>query len=115
MVPFRRTIFSACANAAGVRPAAITDAWSTQEWTHFLDGMPPTVALDRMAAQGQVDEVEQFVGDRHGGMHYRRGYIFISAPNATTPVHFDPEQNLLLQIRGRKEMNVGRFAMRGVT
>ena len=56
-----------------------------------------------------LDEVEQFVGDRHGGMLYRRGYIFISAPNATTPVHFDPEQNLLLQIRGRKEMNVGRF------
>jgi hypothetical protein len=57
-----------------------------------------------------LDEVERFVGDRHGGMQYRRGYIFISAPNATTPVHFDPEQNLLLQIRGRKEMNVGRFA-----
>src|SRR3954451_23484034 len=57
-----------------------------------------------------LDEVEQFVGHRHGGMQYRRGYIFISAPNATTPVHFDPEQNLLLQIRGRKEMNVGRFA-----
>jgi len=57
-----------------------------------------------------LDEVETFVGDRHGGMQYRRGYIFISAPNATTPVHFDPEQNLLLQIRGRKEMNVGRFA-----
>jgi hypothetical protein len=59
---------------------------------------------------GCLDEVEAFVGDRHGGMQYRRGYIFISAPNATTPVHFDPEQNLLLQIRGRKEMNVGRFA-----
>ena len=57
-----------------------------------------------------LDEVERFVGDRHGGMQYRRGYIFISAPNATTPVHFDPEQNLLLQIRGRKEMNLGRFA-----
>jgi hypothetical protein len=57
-----------------------------------------------------LDEVERFVGDRHGGMQYRRGYIFISAPNATTPVHFDPEQNLLLQVRGRKEMNVGRFA-----
>lgn len=59
---------------------------------------------------GCLDEVETFVGDRHGGMQYRRGYIFISAPDATTPVHFDPEQNLLLQIRGRKEMNVGRFA-----
>jgi hypothetical protein len=57
-----------------------------------------------------LDEVERFVGDRHGGMQYRRGYIFVSAPNATTPVHFDPEQNLLLQVRGRKEMNVGRFA-----
>jgi ribosomal protein L16 Arg81 hydroxylase len=57
-----------------------------------------------------LDEVERYVGDRHGGMQYRRGYIFISAPNATTPVHFDPEQNLLLQIRGRKEMNLGRFA-----
>ena len=33
-----------------------------------------------------LDEVERFVGDRHGGMQYRRGYIFISAPNATTPV-----------------------------
>lgn len=57
-----------------------------------------------------LDEVERCVGSRHGGMRQRRGYIFISAPNATTPVHFDPEQNLLLQIRGRKEMNVGRFA-----
>src|SRR5205823_5790772 len=26
-----------------------------------------------------------------------------------TPVHFDPEHNLLLQIRGVKDMNVGRF------
>lgn len=57
-----------------------------------------------------LDGVEEHVGDHHGGMQYRRGYIFISAPNATTPVHFDPEHNLLLQIRGRKEMNVGRFA-----
>jgi hypothetical protein len=57
-----------------------------------------------------LDEVEELVGQRRGGMERRRGYIFISAPNATTPVHVDPEQNLLLQIRGRKEMNLGRFA-----
>src|SRR4051794_13714840 len=57
-----------------------------------------------------LDQVEQLVGSRRGGMERRRGYIFISAPNATTPVHVDPEQNLLLQIRGRKEMNLGRFA-----
>jgi hypothetical protein len=57
-----------------------------------------------------LDEVEELVGARRGGMERRRGFIFVSAPNATTPVHMDPEQNLLLQIRGHKEMNVGRFA-----
>jgi hypothetical protein len=32
----------------------------------------------------------------------RVGYIFISAPNMTTPYHMDPEINYLLQIRGKK-------------
>lgn len=32
----------------------------------------------------------------------RVGYIFISAPNMTTPYHMDPEINFLLQIRGKK-------------
>lgn len=57
-----------------------------------------------------LDEVESLVGDKHGGMLHRKAYLFLSAPNSTTPVHFDPEHNLLLQIRGIKEMNVGRFA-----
>jgi len=57
-----------------------------------------------------LDEVEQLVGDRHGGMRDRKAYLFLSAPGAVTPAHFDPEHNLLLQIRGTKEMTVGRFA-----
>ncbi|HEY2637715.1 MAG TPA: cupin domain-containing protein, partial [Solirubrobacteraceae bacterium] len=57
-----------------------------------------------------LDEVERVVLDRHGPMRQRNAFIFLSAPNATTPVHVDPEQNLLLQIQGTKEMNVGRFA-----
>lgn len=57
-----------------------------------------------------LDQVERYVGSRHGGMRYRKAYIFLSAPGATTPAHFDPEQNLLLQIRGAKEFTVGRFA-----
>jgi hypothetical protein len=39
----------------------------------------------------------------------REAFIFISAPSAVTPVHFDPEQNFLLQIRGMKEMNTCAF------
>jgi hypothetical protein len=56
-----------------------------------------------------LDEVERYVGDQHGGMRDRKAYLFLSAPDATTPLHFDPEHNLLLQIRGIKDMNVGRF------
>jgi hypothetical protein len=57
-----------------------------------------------------LDQVEAYVGARHGGMRYRKAYLFLSAPGATTPAHFDPEQNLLLQIRGAKDFSVGRFA-----
>ena len=42
-------------------------------------------------------------------MTLQEGYIFISAPNSMTPSHVDPEHNFLLQIRGTKEMHVGRF------
>lgn len=56
-----------------------------------------------------LDEVEPIVADREGGMRRREGFIFISAPNATTPSHTDPEHNFLLQIRGLKQMVVGQF------
>jgi hypothetical protein len=56
-----------------------------------------------------LDDVEAHVGRRGGGMMQRQAFLFLSAPNAVTPAHFDPEHNLLLQIRGTKEMNVGRF------
>ena len=33
-----------------------------------------------------------------------QGFIFVSSPNAVTPYHFDPEHNILLQLRGTKVM-----------
>ena len=33
-----------------------------------------------------------------------QGFIFVSSPNSVTPYHFDPEHNILLQIRGSKVM-----------
>jgi len=59
-----------------------------------------------------LDEAEQSVGLRPGDMRNRQAFLFLSAPNAVTPVHFDPEHNFLLQIRGEKEMNVGKFVNR---
>jgi mannose-6-phosphate isomerase-like protein (cupin superfamily) len=39
----------------------------------------------------------------------REGFVFISAPGSVTPVHIDPEHNVLLQFAGEKTMHVGRF------
>ena len=36
------------------------------------------------------------------GMWYRQAFLFISARDAFTPFHFDPDYNFLLQITGKK-------------
>jgi hypothetical protein len=49
------------------------------------------------------------LSEPEGGMTLQEGFIFISAPNSMTPSHVDPEHNFLLQVKGTKEMHVGRF------
>lgn len=56
-----------------------------------------------------LDEVEPHVPRDVGGTRYREAFLFLSAPNALTPVHFDHEHNFLLQIQGRKDMHVCPF------
>jgi hypothetical protein len=56
-----------------------------------------------------LDEVDDILGDREGGMRRRTGYLFITAPAATTPMHFDPEHSFLLQVRGVKHVSVAAF------
>ena len=86
-----------------VRQLESGNAWMVM-W--YIEQVPEyRVLLDEC-----LDQVETYVGERHGGMRYRKAYLFLSAPGATTPAHFDPEQNLLLQIRGAKDFSVGRFA-----
>ena len=51
-------------------------------------------------------ELEAAVAPVTGRMLKREGFIFISSPGAVTPFHFDPEHNILLQLRGRKTMTV---------
>ena len=50
------------------------------------------------------DEVTRYVGNREGGICRRSGYIFVTSPTSTTPMHFDPEHSFLLQIRGTKRV-----------
>ncbi len=59
-----------------------------------------------------LDEAESYRPRGAGATRQREGFLFLSAPNAVTPVHFDPEHNFLLQIRGHKDMNLCEFPSR---
>lgn len=56
--------------------------------------------LDLLAGLAPVVE------PRTGAMLTPQGFIFVSSPESITPYHFDPEHNILLQLRGDKVMHV---------
>lgn len=53
-----------------------------------------------------LTDVARIVTPRTGAMLQREGFIFLSSPHSVTPFHFDPEHNILLQIRGSKTMTL---------
>ena len=53
-----------------------------------------------------LGELAAIVVPRTGAMHQLEGFVFISSPDSVTPFHFDPEHNILLQLRGTKTMTV---------
>ena len=46
----------------------ITDEWTTQEWVHFLEGMPDTLAPEQLA---QLDAAYKFTGTPNGEIAMR--------------------------------------------
>jgi len=68
----------------------------------FVDQDP----LYRALLEETLAELEPVVRPVTGRMLKMEAFIFISSPDAVTPFHFDPEHNILLQIRGRKTMTV---------
>lgn len=53
-----------------------------------------------------VAKAHSLIGREQPGLFRVAGFIFISAPPSVTPFHIDRENNLWLQIRGRKTMTV---------
>jgi aminopeptidase N len=49
-------------------PSSITSPWSTQEWMHFLDGMPDTLTPEQMAS---LDAAYHFTGTPNGELAQR--------------------------------------------
>jgi hypothetical protein len=56
-----------------------------------------------------LDEAESYLPSGAGPALQPEAFLFLSAPDAVTPIHFDPEHNFLLQIRGHKDINVCPF------
>lgn len=48
-------------------------------------------------------------GKRRGKMYRRVAFVFVSSPNSVTPVHFDIEHSLLMQVSGSKTVSIGRY------
>jgi len=60
----------------------------------------------------QLDQLESGMIAKHGKrvkMRKRVAFVFVSSPNSVTPVHFDIEHSLLMQVRGSKTVSIGRF------
>ncbi|MEO9601175.1 cupin-like domain-containing protein [Parasphingorhabdus sp.] len=53
-----------------------------------------------------LSAIEPVVEPRTGEMMRLEGFIFISSPQAVTPLHFDPEYNIMFQALGKKTMTV---------
>jgi hypothetical protein len=51
-----------------------------------------------------LSELKPLIESKTGAMLRPQGFVFVSSPDAVTPYHFDPEHNILLQLRGTKVM-----------
>jgi hypothetical protein len=49
-----------------------------------------------------LDQIDAELLTLDPGMSRREGFLFITSPGSTVPIHVDPEQNFLLQIKGIK-------------
>ena len=80
-----------------IRHIATSNSWAVLK---NIEQVPQYRAL----LLGLLHELRPHIEARTGAMMTPQGFIFISSPNAVTPYHFDPEHNILLQLRGSKAM-----------
>lgn len=83
--------------AETIRKVAKSNSWAVLK---NVEQLPAYEAL----LLGLLGELRSEIEAKTGAMLTPQGFIFISSPGAVTPYHFDPEHNILLQVRGTKTM-----------
>jgi hypothetical protein len=51
-----------------------------------------------------LDELREAIDAKTGAIQRVEGFFFLTSPGGVAPYHFDPEHNLLMQVRGSKVM-----------
>jgi hypothetical protein len=80
-----------------IRAIETSNAWAVLK---NVEQHPPYAAL----LAELLAELRPAIERRTGRMLKTQAFIFISSPLSVTPYHFDPEHNILLQLRGSKTM-----------
>ena len=83
--------------AETIRKVAEAESWAV------LKNIEQVPAYENLLL-GLLEELRPEIEAATGAMLTPQGFIFVSSPNSVTPYHFDPEHNILLQIRGTKVM-----------
>ncbi|NZA27174.1 M1 family metallopeptidase [Luteimonas sp. SJ-92] len=82
--------------SAQLPPQAMTADWTTQEWIHFLEGMPDTLTLEQMS---QLDTAYGFTGTSNGELAMRWYPLAVRSGYA---IAFEPMNEFLQRIGRRK-------------
>ena len=89
----------------------IRDLRNANAWLTLLNvEADPGMAELMNSYLGQLEETMIAEhGNRRGKLRKRVAFVFVSSPNSVTPVHFDIEHSLLMQVSGQKTVSFGRF------
>jgi hypothetical protein len=88
----------------------IRDLHNANAWLTLLNVEDDPGMADIMNTQ--LDQLESGMTARQAKrvkMRKRVAFVFVSSPNSVTPVHFDIEHSLLMQVSGSKTVSIGRF------
>lgn len=80
-----------------IRAIADTGSWAVLK---NIEQVPAYAEL----LHSLLDELRPLIEARTGAMLNPQGFVFVTSPGGVTPYHFDPEHNILLQLRGSKTM-----------
>jgi len=90
----------------------IRDLHNANAWLTVLNVEDDPAMAELMNTR--LDQLEAGMMATQGKMRNRAAFVFVSSPNSVTPVHYDIEYSVLMQVSGTKTVSIGRFESEAV-